>query len=127
MEQVLNQIAEPEYRELIIEVLTLMGKLGILIMAEPKIPGDRPFEIEHIIQLANRLFIDHNVGLFIRKLIFLIFLKIEMDTIVLECCGSGYPCDSARGICKHFYDTAPAGEFGTAHYIIRALMEIFTP
>ena len=67
-------------------------------------------------------------------------MQIEMGTIVMECCGSGEPCDSARGICRHFYDTAPAGEFGTvnfydlstpsylkAHYIIRALMDIFAP
>lgn len=109
VEQVLNQIAEPEYRELIVEVLTLMGKLKTLIMTEPRIPH-RHFEIEYIVQHANRLFVDHNM---------------EMYTIVLECCGSGYPCDSARGICKHFYDTAPAGEYGTAHYIIRSIFDIF--
>lgn len=48
-----------------------------------------------------------------------------MATIVLECCGGGKPCDGAHNICKHLYDSAPAGEFGTAHYIIRAMMEIF--
>ena len=62
VEQVLNQIAEPEYRELIVEVLTLMGKLKVLIMAEPNIPGDRPFEMEYVVQHANKLFVDHNVS-----------------------------------------------------------------
>jgi hypothetical protein len=30
-------------------------------------------------------------------------------------------------VCRHFYDSAPAGEYGTAHYFIRAMMEIFVP
>ncbi|KAL3118009.1 hypothetical protein niasHT_005252 [Heterodera trifolii] len=112
VEQVLNQIAEPEYRELIVEVLTLLGKLRLLLMADPQIPDGRPFEVEYVLQHANRIFVEHNA---------------EMGTIVLECCGSGIGCDGARGICRHFYDTAPAGEFGTVHYIIRAAMDIFAP
>lgn len=48
-----------------------------------------------------------------------------MSTIVLECCASGNNCNGARGICKHFYDSAPAGEYGTTHYLIKALFEIF--
>ncbi len=52
-----------------------------------------------------------------------------MDTVVADCCGGagGKRCDGARGICRYFYDTAPAGEFGTAHYLIRALMQVFAP
>uniref|UniRef100_A0A7E4W9G5 Phosphorylase b kinase regulatory subunit n=1 Tax=Panagrellus redivivus TaxID=6233 RepID=A0A7E4W9G5_PANRE len=112
VEQVLNNISEPEYRELIVEVLTLMGHLEHLIMAPPKIPTDQPFEVDIVLYRANKLFVEHNK---------------RLGTIVLECCGSGKPCDGARSICKHFYDTAPAGEFGTTHYIIKALMDIFGP
>lgn len=50
-----------------------------------------------------------------------------MGTIVMECCASGRRCEGAQGVCKHFYDSAPAGEYGTAHYLIKALMEIFGP
>uniref|UniRef100_A0AC34R2J9 Phosphorylase b kinase regulatory subunit n=1 Tax=Panagrolaimus sp. JU765 TaxID=591449 RepID=A0AC34R2J9_9BILA len=112
VEQVLNQISEPEFREVIVEVLTLMSHLEHLLMAAPKIPQDQPFEVDIVVYRANQLFVEHN-----RRL----------GTIVLECCGSGKPCDGARSICQHFYDTAPAGEFGTAHYIIKALMDIFGP
>ncbi|KAE9554474.1 hypothetical protein FO519_002285 [Halicephalobus sp. NKZ332] len=112
VEQVLNQISEPEYREMIVEVLTLMSHLEHLLMATPKIPKDQPFEVDLVVHKANQLFVEHNK---------------KLETIVLECCGRGKPCDSARSICQHFYDTAPAGEFGTAHYIIKALMDIFGP
>lgn len=62
VEQLLNQIAEPEYREIIIEALTLLGcNLGKLMMAEPKIPTDRAFEVEPIVYRANRIFVEHNV------------------------------------------------------------------
>jgi phosphorylase kinase alpha/beta subunit len=112
VEQVLNQISEPEYREIIVEVLTLMSRLEELLMTKPKIPLDQPFEVDIVVYRANELFVEHNK---------------RLETVVLECCGSGKVCDSARSICKHFYDTAPAGEFGTSHYIIKALMDIFAP
>lgn len=50
----------------------------------------------------------------------------DMGTIVLECCASGRKCDGARGLCRHLYDSAPAGEFGTSHYIIKAMIMMFT-
>lgn len=64
-----------------------------------------------------------------------------MGTIVMECCGEFNSCNAARGLCKHFYDSAPgkllnklcikhsnlAGEYGSCHYLIRALLEIFGP
>ncbi|KAI1724682.1 glycosyl hydrolases family 15 domain-containing protein [Ditylenchus destructor] len=112
VEQLLNQISEPEYREIIVEALTLMGRLDKIILAEPKIPTDRPFEIERVVEGGNKIFVEQNK---------------MMGTIVLDCCASQRPCDGARGICKHFYDTAPAGEFGTAHCFIKAIMDIFSP
>jgi hypothetical protein len=33
-----------------------------------------------------------------------------METVVMECCASGKSCNSARGLCQHFFDSAPAGE-----------------
>lgn len=113
VEQVLNQIAEPEYREMIIEALSLLGKMDIILKTDrPNIPHDRPFSVDSVVQRANKIFVDHNV---------------QMETIVMECCGSGKRCDGAQGMCQHFYDSAPAGEYGTAHYLIKALMEILGP
>ncbi|KAH7731141.1 phosphorylase B kinase alpha regulatory chain [Aphelenchoides avenae] len=112
VEQVLNQISEPEYREAMIEALSLMGHLEKLLMTPPRILQDRSFDVDQIIHRANYLFIEHNK---------------EMGTLVLECCASGNFCSGAHGICQHFYDSAPAGEYGTAHYMIKALIDIFAP
>lgn len=62
VEQVLNQIPEPEYREMIIEVLTLMRRLEKIILAQPKILNDRPFDVDQILWLANQIFVEHNVS-----------------------------------------------------------------
>lgn len=113
VEQVLNQIAEPEYREMIVEALALLGKMDILLKTDrPNIPCDRAFDVDSVVHLANKIFVEHNR---------------QMETIVMECCGSGKRCDGAQGMCQHFYDSAPAGEYGTAHYLIKALMEILGP
>jgi phosphorylase kinase alpha/beta subunit len=57
VEQVLNQISEPEYREIIVEVLTLMSRLEELLMTKPKIPLDQPFEVDIVVYRANELFV----------------------------------------------------------------------
>lgn len=127
VEQVLNQIAEPEYREMIVEVLTLMRHLEKLILATPNIPSDRPFEVDQVLYLANNIFVEHNVGSVKAQDIQSILFQRQMNTIVMECCGDFNSCKNAHGLCQHFYDSAPAGEFGTFHYLIRALIQIFDP
>ena len=62
VEQVLNQISEPEYREIVVEVLTLMNHLEELLMTQPKIPMDQPFEVDVVVYRANQLFVEHNVS-----------------------------------------------------------------
>uniref|UniRef100_A0A0K0EFG0 Phosphorylase b kinase regulatory subunit n=1 Tax=Strongyloides stercoralis TaxID=6248 RepID=A0A0K0EFG0_STRER len=110
VEHILNQIVEPEYREILVEAFMLLGNVDKLIQCAPRIDHSQPFELDRIVRVANALFVEHNR---------------EMDTIVMECCGSNNFCDGARGICQYFYDSAPAGEYGTAHYMIKALMDLF--
>uniref|UniRef100_A0A915DHL3 Phosphorylase b kinase regulatory subunit n=1 Tax=Ditylenchus dipsaci TaxID=166011 RepID=A0A915DHL3_9BILA len=62
VEQLLNQISEPEYREIIVEVLTLIGHLDTLILADPKIPTDKAFEVERVVYGANEIFVEVNVS-----------------------------------------------------------------
>ncbi|VDM61159.1 unnamed protein product [Angiostrongylus costaricensis] len=98
--------------EQVVEALWLLGRLDRVVQCdEPKIPTDRPLDIDFVLRKANDIFVQHNR---------------EMGTIVLECCGSGNICDGARGICRHLYDSAPAGEYGTSHYFIKAMIEMFT-
>ncbi|GMT18642.1 hypothetical protein PFISCL1PPCAC_9939 [Pristionchus fissidentatus] len=110
VEEVLNQIPEPEYRELVIETIYLVGRLEKLTTEYSSIPSDRPIDIDTIIQRANAIFVEQNR---------------QMETEVLDCCATGESCDGARGICKHLYDSAPAGEYGTSHYIIKSLCSFF--
>uniref|UniRef100_A0A0K0F7E7 Phosphorylase b kinase regulatory subunit n=1 Tax=Strongyloides venezuelensis TaxID=75913 RepID=A0A0K0F7E7_STRVS len=110
VEHILNQIVEPEYREILVEAFMLLGNVDKLIQCAPRIDHSQPFELDRIVRVANALFVEHNR---------------EMNTIVMECCGSNNFCDGARGICQYFYDSAPAGEYGTAHYMIKALMDLF--
>lgn len=56
------QIAEPEYREIVVEALSLMGKLDIVLRTDrPNFPKERPLEIDAIVHKANELFVKHNV------------------------------------------------------------------
>jgi phosphorylase kinase alpha/beta subunit len=61
VEEVLNQISEPEYRELVVETLTFLGHLDKLLVSAPNIPGDRAFEVEQVLYHANKLFVENNV------------------------------------------------------------------
>lgn len=62
VEQLLNKISEPEFREIIIEALTLLGHLNRLLKYEPKISSDVAFNVERIVYKANELFVEHNVS-----------------------------------------------------------------
>uniref|UniRef100_A0A1I7XSK7 Phosphorylase b kinase regulatory subunit n=1 Tax=Heterorhabditis bacteriophora TaxID=37862 RepID=A0A1I7XSK7_HETBA len=112
VEEALNQIAEPEYREMVVETLWLLGRLDKLMQSEePRIPHDRPLDVDALLRMANTIFVEHNK---------------DLGTIVLDCCASGRQCDGARGICQHLYDSAPAGEYGSSHYLIKAMINAFT-
>lgn len=82
VEQLLNLIAEPEYREIIIEALTLLGgNLNKLLMGNPRIQCDKAFEVETIVHIANRIFVEHNV-IVLYLLYYLNFLKITIFLII---------------------------------------------
>ncbi|VDK58326.1 unnamed protein product [Cylicostephanus goldi] len=127
VEQALNRIAEPEYREMVVEALWLLGKIDKLVQSEqPNFPRDRPLDIDTVLHKANDIFVEHNCPIRSVAVEILTRLTRELGTIVLECCASGKQCDGARGLCRHLYDSAPAGEFGTSHYLIRAMIIMYT-
>ena len=41
-----------------------------------------------------------------------------------QCCLAGLECGPA-GVCQHFYDSAPSGEFGTLCYLTKAFFTIY--
>ena len=41
-----------------------------------------------------------------------------------QCCLAGLDCGPA-GVCSHFYDSAPSGEFGTLCYLTKAFFTIY--
>ncbi|KHJ86585.1 hypothetical protein OESDEN_13658 [Oesophagostomum dentatum] len=63
VEQALNRIAEPEYREMVVEALWLLGRLDKVVQSEePNIPRDRPLDVDALLRKANEIFVQHNVS-----------------------------------------------------------------
>ena len=108
-EAILNTILTPEFRQLVIEaimLLTLMvdhnvGKyLGGVI------------RIEDIVHEANRVFLEDQ--------------RAEEKGASIKCCAgtsATHVCGS-EGICNHFYDTAPSGNYGTMSYLVRGVIRV---
>ncbi|KAM7405909.1 hypothetical protein PAMP_000322 [Pampus punctatissimus] len=96
VESVLNHVPQPEYRQLLVETVMVLGLVadvdvdsigGIII-------------VDRILHLANDLFLSdqksHNASdYFLEK-------------------------DPATGICNFFYDSAPSGSYGTMTYLSKA-------
>ncbi|KAK8781960.1 hypothetical protein V5799_016699 [Amblyomma americanum] len=106
VEEMLNRIPEPEYRQLLVE--TLM----VLSMAVDTGTMDRfqePVDVERIVQRAHTLFLEDQ--------------RQWGGDATLCCCVSPplVPCEATVGICERFYDSAPSGAFGTMTYLVRAL------
>ena len=106
VEEALNRIPEPEYRQLIVEGCML---LTILSQNEPRFYLNEIIVIESIVQKANELFIEEQK-------------KFEGDATL--CCAIGKRCMGARNICEHFYDLAPSGRYGSMNYLFKAIMLI---
>ncbi|XP_040569220.1 probable phosphorylase b kinase regulatory subunit alpha isoform X2 [Lepeophtheirus salmonis] len=112
VEQFLNFVSYPEYRQLLVEVLM------VLIMAqERRITKslDDSIDLDKIVHLANELFlIDQR--------------KIQGDA--MQCCAKEDQnhdaplCGGAGKICQIFYDTAPSGPYGTMQYMIHAACQL---
>ncbi|XP_070197407.1 probable phosphorylase b kinase regulatory subunit alpha isoform X7 [Littorina saxatilis] len=101
VEIVLNQIPEPEYRQLMVEAMMILATM--VENDNCKINMDQIILVDHIVTEANRIYVETQ--------------KIPPD-ILNNCMG-------ARGICFHLYDSAPSGPHGTMTYMCRALARLF--
>ncbi|KAL3312556.1 Phosphorylase b kinase regulatory subunit alpha [Cichlidogyrus casuarinus] len=116
VENCINCITTPEYRQLCVEAMMV---LGTMISHDT----DRVIELHCIICVddlvahAHRLFLeDHQKNK--ANAILCCASQINSDENQtpkeLHCCGP-------HNICKHFFDTPPAGRYGTMSYLVRAL------
>ncbi|XP_055841821.1 probable phosphorylase b kinase regulatory subunit alpha isoform X2 [Episyrphus balteatus] len=115
VETALNQIPQPEYRQLVVEalmVLTLVTEHNMV----PSLGG--VIYVEHLVHKANQLFLDDQ-------------RKVSGDATL--CCAKSKDgkdnttpsgmllCGGAAYICQHLYDSAPSGSYGTMTYMARAV------
>lgn len=106
VEEALNRIPEPEYRQLIAEACMLMIMLS---QSESHFYLNEIVIIDNVVERANELFLAEQI-------------KYNGDATL--CCAIGKRCPGARGICEHFYDLAPSGRFGSMNYLFKALTQL---
>ncbi|XP_037554298.1 LOW QUALITY PROTEIN: probable phosphorylase b kinase regulatory subunit alpha [Dermacentor silvarum] len=106
VEEMLNRIPEPEYRQLLVEALMV---LSLVVENETVEKFHEPLDIEGIVQRAHALYLEDQ--------------RLCTGDSTLCCCVSPpvVPCQATVGICERFYDSAPSGCFGTMTYLVRAL------
>ncbi|XP_032083928.1 phosphorylase b kinase regulatory subunit alpha, skeletal muscle isoform isoform X2 [Thamnophis elegans] len=98
VESVLNRVPQPEYRQLFVEAILV---LTLLTDVEgPSLGG--LVAVDRIVHVANDLFYQE------QKI-------LGADDQMLE-------KDSATGICRLLYDSAPSGRFGSMTYLSRAVV-----
>ncbi|KAL8604076.1 hypothetical protein ACOMHN_024901 [Nucella lapillus] len=100
VEIALNQLPEPEYRQLMVEAMMILATM--VENDNCKIQIDRLIPVQEIVTEANRIFIaDQKIP------------EEEIDR-----------CLGARNICLQMYDSAPSGRHGTMTYMCRALARL---
>uniref|UniRef100_A0A3P8UGJ7 Phosphorylase b kinase regulatory subunit n=1 Tax=Amphiprion percula TaxID=161767 RepID=A0A3P8UGJ7_AMPPE len=96
VESVLNHVPQPEYRQLLVETVMVLGLVADVDV--DSIGGI--IHVDRILHLANDLFLtDQKLN--------------SASEYFLE-------KDPATGICNFFYDSAPSGSYGTMTYLSKA-------
>ncbi|THD20620.1 putative phosphorylase b kinase regulatory subunit alpha, partial [Fasciola hepatica] len=125
VERVITMVPSPEYRQLLIEATHVLGTL-MMHDVEKSVHLDCIVKVDEIVDTANVLFLldhvkyDANATLCCAKA-----LKEQNISTVVQAQSVRKPgtllCHGLHGICQHFYDTPPAGRFGTMSYMVRAV------
>ncbi|XP_037546197.1 phosphorylase b kinase regulatory subunit alpha, liver isoform [Nematolebias whitei] len=97
VESVLNHVPQPEYRQLLVETIMVLGLVADVDV--DNIGGI--IHVDRILHLANDLFLNDQKSL-------------SASDYFLE-------KDPATGICTFFYDSAPSGSYGTMTYLSKAV------
>ncbi|KAK1891539.1 Phosphorylase b kinase regulatory subunit alpha liver isoform [Dissostichus eleginoides] len=96
VESVLNHVPQPEYRQLLVETMMVLGLVADVDV--DSIGGI--IHVDRILHLANDLFLNDQKS------------HSASDYFLEK--------DPATGICNFFYDSAPSGSFGTMTYLSKA-------
>uniref|UniRef100_UPI0037E8900A phosphorylase b kinase regulatory subunit alpha, liver isoform isoform X2 n=1 Tax=Semicossyphus pulcher TaxID=241346 RepID=UPI0037E8900A len=96
VETVLNHVPQPEYRQLLVETVMV---LGLVADVDVESIGGIIY-VDRILHLANDMFLNDQKSL-------------SASDYFLE-------KDQATGICNFFYDSAPSGSYGTMTYLSKA-------
>ncbi|KAG7275841.1 hypothetical protein CRUP_016781 [Coryphaenoides rupestris] len=96
VESVLNHVPQPEYRQLLVEALMVLGLLADVEL--PHMGGI--IHVDRIVHAANDLFLADQKSQ-------------GANEYFLE-------KDAATGICNFLYDSAPSGSYGTMTYLSKA-------
>lgn len=103
VENVLNHIPQPEYRQLIVETMVILS----LIANAQGVPFlNDNIRVDQILVKASDLFYD--------------------DMVSQNAPPSMLVKDPASGICTEFYDCAPSGTYGTMSYLSKAVASTFS-
>ncbi|XP_073254168.1 phosphorylase b kinase regulatory subunit alpha, skeletal muscle isoform-like isoform X1 [Porites lutea] len=107
VEAALNRIPEPEYRQLVVEMLMV---LSLVVEYHPEQTLGDTIDVDELVWEGHNLYLNDQIN-------------IKGDSTM--CCArppnEKISCGGAAGICRYFYDTAPSGRFGTMTYFSRAV------
>lgn len=106
VEETLNKVPEPEYRQLLVEAFMV---LSLIVENDAAAIFSSPIDVESIVQRAHALFLEDQ--------------RLCRGNSTLCCLVNPplVPCGRIAGICQHFLDTAPSGCFGTMTYLARSV------
>ena len=146
LEQNLNSLPEPEYRQLVVECLMVIASV---VTTSKQLSFRGTLVVEHIISQARDIFLldqvsvvrgqglsvllttrysGHNTlppfhsptSLLLPSTLspFSLSSQRQHNGPAVECCCEHIgSCGGPAGICVHFYDSAPSGRYGTMSYI----------
>eukprot|EP00112_Aurelia_sp_Birch-Aquarium-sp1_P009484 Seg208.3_Seg208.2_Seg208.5 transcript_id=Seg208.3_Seg208.2_Seg208.5/GoldUCD/mRNA.D3Y31 product="Phosphorylase b kinase regulatory subunit alpha liver isoform" protein_id=Seg208.3_Seg208.2_Seg208.5/GoldUCD/D3Y31 len=105
----LNCITHPEYRQLMVEALMM---LSLVLEHDGNIFINDVITIDKIVYDANNLFLEH---------------QKQCSGDASTCCAKSDSvsprCGATNQICRHFYDSAPSGSYGTMTFFAQAILK----
>ncbi|XP_032231174.1 phosphorylase b kinase regulatory subunit alpha, liver isoform isoform X3 [Nematostella vectensis] len=107
VESALNRIPEPEYRQLVVEVLMV---LALVVISYPQQSLWDTVDVDELVLEGHQAYLTEQMA-------------IGGNSVL--CCArpinDRVGCGGANGICRFFYDTAPSGRYGTMTYFSKAV------